>query len=435
MRHRLLSAAAAAVFAATIFSGCAESTEIPAETVPETTESFSAGLDTTAAAETTSTSETTFKAETEATEEPTRKEASDLEFFDISAADKELLKIITDETGVPEEVLLEYARKIDYCRDLFHGGIYDFNGDGVPDFYNSAMDMATSSLWTYDISGRKPEFMWRITAGMKPRDTDEWIKLYYDRKEKKYFYHTATAYILKGESGFIYGLDCSQINVDFENHSFSDLMQSFDAYSTEDEWKAAYAKTEKDLSSYSEEIDTLYTLGTPHFYEEDGSYSLRLLHSYYRSNSRRRLAMLLNETGVSGLTFNMSPDEVKKLIGEPDRAFDDSIIFKAETWVCGNGNLTFTDAAEDGNYRLASMWRLNSFDFCGITENTSRSELVSALKAMGIYPEPNFNFNPESETLENAEQITAGNPKGLNITFKMDGDRIEYMSAQLVGLT
>ncbi|MDE6600477.1 MAG: hypothetical protein K2K34_10420, partial [Oscillospiraceae bacterium] len=355
-------------------------------------------------------------------------------FFDISAADKELLKIITDETGLPEEVLLEYARKIDYCRALFHGGIYDFNGDGVPDFYNSAMDMATSSLWTYDISGRKPEFMWRITAGMKPRDTDEWIKLYYDRKEKKYFYHTATAYILKGESGFIYRLDCSQINVDFENHSFSDLMQSFDAYSTEDEWKAAYAKTEKDLSRYSEEIDTLYTLGTPHFYEEEGSYSLRLLHSYYRSNSRRKLAMLLNETGVSGLTFNMSTDEVKELLGEPKEFIDETEDFDAVTLKYDSGSLTFVDLEKDGNYQLAFM-RLYSFDFCGITENTSRSELISALKNMGIYPEPNFDLFPEIKTLENTDQITAGDYNGLGISFDMDGDRIEYLTASFVALT
>lgn len=437
MKRRLLSAAAAAVFAVTIFSGCAESTEIPAGTVSETTESFSAGLDTTAAAETTSTSETTFKAETEVTEEPSHE---DVPYT--SDADKELLKILTDETGLSEDVLLEYARKTDNFEDMQRRyateGIYDFNGDGVPEIYVGGWDMITPYAAVYDISGDNPEFMFSMTTTTIDSTTlfDGIIYLYYDRKENQYFYYTMTYWW--SDDGFgdtiMYFIDKSRVDVDLENHILGEEQHSQESFSDEDEWKAAYEEAKKEFYNYGL-IDKIYTLDEPYLYEGDGSCSLRLLHSYYRSNSRRRLAMLLNETGVSGLTFNMSPDEVKKLIGEPNRAFDDSIIFKAETWVCGNGNLTFTDKAEDGNYRLASMWRLNSFDFCGITENTSRSELISALKAMGIYPEPNYNFNPESETLENAEQITAGNPKGLNIKFKMDGNRIEYMSAQLVGLT
>lgn len=363
---------------------------------------------------------------------------------DVSEADKELLKIITDETGLSEEVLLEYALKIDNFEDMQRRysaeGIYDFNGDGVPEIYVGGWDMDTPYAAVYDISGDNPEFMFSMTTTTIDSTTlfDGIIYLYYDRKENQYFYYAMTYWWSDdGFGNMMYFIDKSRVDVDLENHILGEEQHSREIFSDEDEWKTAYEEAKKELYDCGL-INTIYTLGEPYLYKEEGSYGLRLLHSYFNYfhiNESRRLAMLLNETGVSGLTFNMSPDEVKELLGEPNRAFDDSVIFKAITWVYDNGNFTFIDEAEDENYRLAAMWRLNSFDFCGITENTSRSELISALKDMGIYPEPYFDFYPESDTLENTERITAGNPKGLSIAFQMDGDRIEYVNAHIVALT
>lgn len=151
--------------------------------------------------------------------------------------------------------------------------------------------------------------------------------------------------------------------------------------------------------------------------------------------NKKLLKILTDETGVSGLTFHMTPDEVKELLGEPKEFIDDTVDFSAVTLKYDIGSLTFVDLEKDGNYQLAFM-RLYSFDFCGITENTSRSELISALKDMGIYPEPNFDLFPEIKTLENTDQITAGGDyNGLGISFDMDGDRIEYLTASFVALT
>lgn len=395
----------------------------------------------TTAAETTAKTETQTEAPaitTTAAETETEQSADD-----ISEADKDLLKILTDEMRLPEEVLLEYAWKIDdfegFQRGYTADGVYDFNGDGIPEIYVGGWDMITPYAAVYDISKGDPEYIFGITtAAIYSTDLfDGIIYLFYDRKEDQYFYYAMTSYLTGGaaiEDTIMYIIEQSRIDVDLENHILGEKQHSQESFSNENEWKAACEKAEKELCNCAL-IDKLYTLDEPYLYTEEGSYGLRLLHSYCRSNSRRRLAMLLNETGVSGLTFNMSPDEVKKIFGEPNKAFDDSIIFKAETWVYDTGNFTFIDKAEDGDYRLASMWRLNSFNFCGITEKSSRSELISALKDMGIYPEANFDFYSESETLENTDMITVGNPKGLNIIFKINGDNIEYMSTQFVALT
>lgn len=382
--------------------------------------------------------ETTTSATTTTSTETAKEQPAD----DISEADTELLKILTDETGLPEEVLLEYARKIDNFDDIQRGyvadGIYDFNGDDVPEIYVGGWDMITPYAAVYDISKGDPEYIFGMTAEMDFYD-DTYagnIELYYDRKENKYFYYAMTSYWFGGTVGdtITYTIVQSRIDADFENHILGEKQYSQEDFFDEDEWKAACEKAEKELYSYAL-IDTLRTLKEPYFYEEEGSYSLRLLHSYSRNNSRRKLAMLLNETGVSGLKFHMTPDEVKKLLGEPKEFIDDTVDFSAVTLIYDDGSLTFVDLAKDGNYQLAFM-RLYSFDFCKITENTSRSELISALKDMGIYPEPNFDLFPEIKTLENTDQITAGGDyNGLGISFNMDGDRIEYLTASFVALT
>lgn len=422
----------AAILSLAILTACKSGQ--PVQTSETVSETETSKVTTTAETktETTASAATTTAAAT-VTEQPA---------YDISEANNELLKILTEETGLPEEVLLEYARKIDDFEDFQRGyvadGIYDFNGDGVPEIYVGGWDMNTPYAAVYDISKGDPERILGMTTKMDFYNNfyNGNIELYYDRKENKYFYYTMACYLSGDDIAkpTMYFIEKSRIDVDFENHILGEEQRIREVFSDEDEWKAACEEAEKELYDYGL-IDTIHTHDKPNFYGEEDSYGLRLLHSYFRNNSRRRLAMLLYETGVSGLTFKMSPDEVKKILGEPNRAFDDSVIFKAVTCVYDNGIFTFIDEAEDENYRLASMWQLTGFDFCGITENTSRSELISALKDMGIYPEPYFNFYPESNTLENTERITAGNPKGLNIFFQMDGDRIEYMSAHFVALT
>lgn len=421
----------AAILSLALLTACKSGQPVQtSETVSETETS------TVTTAVETKTETTTSATTTTATETETEKSADD-----ISEADKELLKIITDETGLPEEILLEYARKIDNFDDIQRGyfadGIYDFNGDGVPEIYVGGWDMITPYAAVYDISKGNPEFIFGMTTKMDFYNNiyagD--IELYYDRKENKYFYYTMACYLSGDDIAkpTMYFIEKSHIDVDLENHTLGEEQHSQEDFSDEDEWKAACEKAEKELYNYAL-IDTTYTLKEPYFYEEEGSYGLRLLHSYFRNNSYRKLAMLLNETGVSGLTFHMTPDEVKELLGEPKEFIDDTEDFNAVTLKYDSGSLTFVNLKKDGNYQLAFM-RLYSFDFCKITENTSRSELISALKDMGIYPEPTFPESPENETLENTQQITAGKQKGLQIGFDMDGDRIEYLTASFIALT
>lgn len=421
----------AAILSLALLTACKSGQSVQtSETVSETET-----VTVTTAAET-KTETTTSATTTTATETATEQSADD-----ISEADKELLKILTDETGLPEEVLLEYARKMDDFEDIQRRysaeGIYDFNGDGVPEIYVGGWDMDTPYTAVYDISGDAPEFMFSMTTTTIDSTTlfDGIIYLCYDRKENQYFYYTMTYW--QSDDGLedkMYFIDKSRIDADLENHILGEELHSQEDFSDEDEWKAACEEAEKELCNYVL-IDTLRTLKEPYLYDVEGNYGLRLLYSYFRNNSRRRLAMLLNETGISGLTFHMTPDEVKELLGEPKEFIDDTEDFNAVTLKYDSGSLTFVDLAKDGNYRLAFM-RLYSFDFCGITENTSRSELISALKDMGIYPEPNFNLFPEIKTLENTDQITAGGDyNGLGISFDMDGDRIEYLTASFVALT
>ncbi|MDE6708900.1 MAG: hypothetical protein K2J76_00230 [Oscillospiraceae bacterium] len=420
----------AIILSLAILTACnSEQSVQTSETISETEVST---VTTTAETKTeTTTSIITTAAETEA-EQPAD---------DISEADKELLKLLTDETGMSEDVLLEYARKIDNFDDIQRGyvsdGIYDFNGDGVPEIYVGGWEMITPYAAVYDIRKGDPEYIFGMTAKMDFYDNiyDGNIELYYDRKENKYFYYAMTSYWFGGTVGdsITYTIEQNRIDADFENHILGEEQHSQEDFSDEDEWKSACEEAEKELCNYVL-IDTLRTLKEPYFYEEEGSYGLRLLHSYFRNNSNRRLAMLLNETGVSGLTFHMTPDEVKELLGEPKEFIDETEDFNAVTLKYDSGRLTFVDLEKDGNYQLAFM-RLYSFDFCKITENTSRSELISALKDMGIYPEPAFPESPENETLENTEQITAGEQKGLQIGFDMDGDRIEYLTALFIVLT
>ena len=426
---KFLKITAAILFLAILTACNSGQVQQASETVSETEAS---AVTTIAKTETTASAITTTSTET-VTEQPAD---------DISEADKELLKILTDETGLPEEVLLEYARKIDNFEDMQRrysaDGVYDFNGDGVPEIYVGGWDMITPYAAVYDISKGDPEYIFGMTAKMDFYDniyTGD-INLYYDRKENKYFYYTMACYLSGDDIAkpTMYFIEKSRIDADFENHALGEKQHSQENFSDEDEWKAACEEAEKELYNYAL-IDTIYTLKEPYFYEEEGSCGLRLLHSYFQNNSRRRLAMLLNETGVSGLTFHMTPDEVKELLGEPKEFIDDTDDFSAVTLKYDDGSLTFVDLAKDENYQLAFM-RLYSFDFCGITENTSRMELISALKDMGIYTEPNFNLFPEIKTLENTDQITAGGDyNGLGISFDMDGDRIEYLTASFVALT
>lgn len=385
----------------------------------------------TTASQTTAASETTSETET-VTET-------------VSAPDKTegLIESVAETTGTEESLVRECVQKItDFAEnprkynDRYTNGeicLFDFNADGFPEVCFYGHDMLAPYLNVFDISGDKPVFMGGTNLGMCPLNingSSDCISLYYDRSRDEYFYYSC---VLCADSGGT--LETINTLTEYVTPvNFGDSPQF--------SFEPTASKTFKDTSESGAYIAEAFEKLSDHIHitcfhpaEKCGMDLEEQLSSFFYyidCNTRRAVSyhqteLLLNEKGVNGVTLGMTCDEVMAALGGPDsrtNTSDYDAPVPINEWVYNKlGKLTFEEN-EDGEYVLHSF-SFNSFSIEGITENSTRSELIAALEDMRLFPEAEWRCSSLGET----ERITLGIWKWTSLIFHMDGENIEYVSA------